>query len=213
MTSAKVTFFFDFLSPYSYVAWTRIRNDDSLNLEFYPVALAGIISYYETKGPGQIEPKRNYLMKDLLRYTQMHNIPFVTPPALPFNSLYALRLALKSVSGENQNKIVDLFFRAVWEYGLDIGNSDTVYDLLLKENFPANDMMEKISSKEIRQELKKNSVFAISKGVFGVPTFFYNQEMFWGNDSLDFLKMAVAEKDPLDQKKYQDFINKHPFNQ
>lgn len=213
MTTAQVTFFFDFLSPYSYVAWTRVRNDDSLHLEFYPVALAGIISHYETKGPGQIEPKRNYLMKDLLRYTKMHNIPFVTPPSLPFNSLYVLRLALRSVSGENQKRVVDTFFRAVWEFGLDIGNSDIVTNLLLKENLPANDMMEKISSKEIRQELKQNSELAISKGVFGVPTFFYNKEMFWGNDSLDYLKMAIASNDPLDQKKYQDFLNKHPFNQ
>ena len=209
----KIDFFFDFLSPYSYVAWTRVRNDDSLQLDFFPVALAGIISHYETKGPGQIEPKRNYLMKDLLRYTSVHKIPFVTPPSLPFNSLYALRLALRSVSGENQKKIVDIFFRAVWEYGLDIGNSDIVTNLLLKENLPANEMMEKISNKEIRQELKQNSELAISKGVFGVPTFFHNQEMFWGNDSLDYLKMAIASNDPLDQKKYQDFLTKHPFNQ
>lgn len=209
----KIDFFFDFLSPYSYVAWTRIRNNQSLKLEFFPVALASVISHYETKGPGQIETKRNYLMKDLLRYTSSYGIPFVTPPTLPFNSLYCLRLALKSVSGENQKKIVDLFFRAVWEYGLDVGNSEIVSSILIKENLPVNEMMEKISSKEIRQELKKNSELAISRGVFGVPTFFYNQEMFWGNDSIDYLRMAIENKDPLDLKKYKDFINKYPFNQ
>jgi 2-hydroxychromene-2-carboxylate isomerase len=209
----KIDFFFDFLSPYSYVAWTRIRNDQVLDLEFYPVALASIISHYETKGPGQIEPKRNYLMKDLLRYTKLHQIPFVTPPALPFNSLYALRLALKSVAGSNQKKVIDIFFRAVWEQGLDVGSSEVVSKILLENNFNAEDLMEKISSKDIRRELKDNSELAITRGVFGVPTFFCNNEMFWGNDSLDYLIMHTKGQDPLDQNKYQEFINKHPFNQ
>ena len=56
-------------------------------------------------------------------------------------------------------------------------------------------------------------VIATAAGVFGVPTFFCNQEMFWGNDSIEYLKMHIAGKDPLDQKKYQDFLIKHPFNQ
>jgi 2-hydroxychromene-2-carboxylate isomerase len=213
MTGKKIEFFFDFLSPYSYVAWTRIRNDSSLQIDFVPVALAGIISHYETKGPGQIEVKRNYLMKDLLRFTKIHNIPFSTPPTLPFNSLYALRLALKSVSGDNQRKLVDLFFRATWEKGMDLGNSEVVSNILLNANLTADDLMEKISTKEIRLELKQNTERALKKGVFGVPTFFYNDEMFWGNDSLDYLKMAIEGNDPLDQVKYKDFLSKHPFNQ
>ena len=208
----KVEFFFDFLSPYSYLAWTRLRNDSTLDLLYYPVSIAGIVAHYETKGPGQIETKRNYLMKDLLRYTSLHQIPFVTPPTLPFNSLYALRLALPSVAGPQQKTIVDLFFRAAWEKGLDIGNADIVLELLLKENFKAEELMDKISSKEIRLLLKKNIELALTKGVFGVPAFFH-QEMFWGNDSIDYLKMHLEKKDPLPQNKYQDFLVKHPFNQ
>ena len=213
MNATHIDFYFDFLSPYSYVAWTRIRNDETLQLNFYPVALPAIISHYETKGPGQIETKRNYLMKDLLRYTHLNKIPFVTPPNLPFNSLYALRLALSSVAGSDQKKIVDLFFRATWEQGVDIGNSETVAKLLTDNNLNAEVLMNKISSNEIRQELKQNSKRATAAGVFGVPTFFCNQEMFWGNDSIEYLKMHIAGKDPLDQKKYQDFLIKHPFNQ
>jgi 2-hydroxychromene-2-carboxylate isomerase len=213
MTTKNVEFFFDFLSPYSYVAWTRIKNDISFDVEFFPVALAGLISHYETKGPGQIAPKRNYLMKDLLRFTKLHNIPFVTPPNLPFNSLYVLRLALKSVSGIHQKQVVDSFFKAIWQDGVDVGNSDNVLNILLRENLPASEWMDKISSKEVRLELKQNTELAIKKDVFGVPTFIYNKELFWGNDSIEYLKMHIEDKDPLEQKKYQEFLIKHPFNQ
>jgi 2-hydroxychromene-2-carboxylate isomerase len=121
-------------------------------------------------------------------------------------------LALKSVSNDQQKKVIDCFFRAVWEQGLDIGNSDIVSNILAKENFPVLEWMEKISSKDIRLELKKNSELAISRGVFGVPTFFYNQEMFWGNDSIEYLLMALNNNDPLDYEKYKNFLTKHPFN-
>jgi 2-hydroxychromene-2-carboxylate isomerase len=209
---AKIQFFFDFLSPFSYVAWTRIRNDETLDIEFYPVSIPNVVSFYETKGPGQIEPKRNYLMKDLLRFTKLNNIPFTTPPVIPFNSLYALRLALKSVSGSEQKNIIDNFFRAAWEQGQDIGDSELVTKILNDLKLPSAELMDKISSKEIRIELKKNTEIATSKGVFGVPTFFYNEEMFWGNDSINYLKLSIAGSDPLDQKLYKDFLIKHPFN-
>lgn len=213
MNSNTVEFYFDFLSPYSYVAWTRIRNDESLDLKFIPVTVAAIISHYETKGPGQIETKRNYLMKDLLRFTKIHKIPFVTPPTIPFNSLYALRCSLYSVSKNNQKKVIDCFFKAVWERGLDIGNSDIVSKILLEENLPSALWMDLISSKEIRQELKQNVQMALNKGVFGVPTFFLQDEMFWGNDSIDYLKLALVGQDPLPKVEYQNFLLKHPFNQ
>jgi 2-hydroxychromene-2-carboxylate isomerase len=213
ISEKKVEFYFDFLSPYSYLAWTRIKNDSDLNLEFIPVSVPNIIAHFETKGPGQIEAKRNYLMKDLLRFTQMHNIPFTTPPTLPFNSLYGLRLALHSVSGSYQKKVIDLFFKAAWEEGLDIGNSEIVTKLLKDADLPAGDWLDKIATKEMRIELKKNSELAIAKGAFGVPTFFCEEEMFWGNDSLDYLKMYLKGRDPLPNNRFLDFKLKHPFNQ
>lgn len=206
----KIDFYFDFLSPYSYVAWTWVRSQ-SYDFNFMPVSVPSIISHFETKGPAQIRPKRNYLFKDLLRYTQLNEIPFTSPRNLPFNSLYALRLALAGVSNERQFDVIDAIFRAGWAEGLDIGNDDVLKDVFSNKNLPAEELFMKMEEKAARIELKKNIEQGIERGLFGVPTFFVDEEMFWGNDSIKYLEMYLDGSDPLDHDKYQIFLNKHQF--
>ena len=103
----KIEFYFDFLSPYSYLAWTWVRSSP-YEFEFYPVSMGSIIAAYDTKGPAQIEPKRNYLFKDLLRSTKMNNIPFTTPKhktILKVHNLYTDELLEKM---ENKDARIEL---------------------------------------------------------------------------------------------------------
>ena len=168
--------------------------------------------HYETKGPGQIKPKRDYLTREILRYKTIHQIPFVFPKNLPFNSLYALRLSLIE---DNPKKLIDLFFRASWEHGLDIGDDQVVKTLLLENGFNADMMMEQISSKEIKLKLRKNIEQALSKGVFGVPTFIVkngaHEELFWGNDSIPMIEKYLSGNDPLPIEEYHKFLNDFPM--
>lgn len=203
----KIEFYFDFLSPYSYVAWTWVRNQP-YDFEYIPVSMPGIIAAYDTKGPAQIGPKRNYLFKDLLRFTKLNNVPFTTPAQLPFNSLYALRLALKSSAGEKQKEIIDAIYRAGWEHGLDIGSDDVLKAVLKEKNLYSADLIEKMESKNARIELKQNNEKALQREIFGVPSFVADGEMFWGNDSVKYLEMHLNGMDPLDKEKYQQFLTK-----
>ena len=208
--NSKIAFYFDFLSPYSYVAWTWVR-EQKYEFEFIPVSIPSIVAHYETKGPAQIKPKRNYLFKDLLRFTEIHNIPFTTPKNLPFNALYALRLALPSVSLLEQKKLIDTIFRAGWESGLDIGDDTVLKEILAANKFVVEDLFARMEAKEARVELKKNIERAISNDVFGVPTFIADGELFWGNDSIAYLKMFLKNEDPLNKEKYNAFLAKHTF--
>lgn len=203
----KIEFYFDFLSPYSYLAWTWVRSQP-YEFEYYPVSMATIIASYDTKGPAQIEPKRNYLFKDLLRATKMHNIPFTTPKHLPFNSLYALRLALMSSAGEKQKEIIDCIYRAGWEKGLDIGSDDVLKEVLKEANLYSDELIEKMESKNARIDLKANVERALQREIFGVPSFVVDGEMFWGYDSTKYLEMYLNGMDPLDKDLYQQFIAK-----
>lgn len=203
----KIEFYFDFLSPYSYLAWTWVRTQP-YEFEFYPVSMATIIASYDTKGPAQIEPKRNYLFKDLLRSTKMHNIPFTTPKHLPFNSLYALRLALLSSAGDKQKDIIDCIYRAGWEKGLDIGSDDVLKEVLKENNLYSDELIEKMESKNARIDLKANVERALQREIFGVPSFVVDGEMFWGYDSTKYLEMYLNGMDPLDKDLYQQFIAK-----
>jgi 2-hydroxychromene-2-carboxylate isomerase len=206
----KIDFYFDFLSPYSYVAWTWVRSAPH-DFEYHPISIPSIIAHYETKGPAQIKPKRNYLFKDLLRFTKLNNIPFTTPLHLPFNSLYALRLSLKSVAGNQQKEVIDAIFRAGWEHGLDIGSDEVLKEVLKNMNLPVTELFSKMEDKTSRQQLKNNNESALNKEIFGVPTFLVDEEMFWGNDSTKYLEMYLAGNDPLDHDKYKIFLNKHQF--
>lgn len=206
----KINFYFDFLSPYSYVAWTWVRAQD-YDFTYIPVSIPSIISHYGTLGPAQIKPKRNYLFKDLLRYTKMNNIPFTSPKNLPFNSLYALRLALAEVSGESQKEVIDTIFRAGWEHGLDIGSDDVLREILAQKGQPVEDLFAKMEAREARIHLKNNISKALEQDLFGVPSFLVDEEIFWGNDSIKYLEMYLAGSDPLDHEKYQNFLSKHEF--
>lgn len=208
----KIQFYFDFLSPYSYVAWTWVRKQlQNYDFELIPVSIPSIVAHYETKGPAQIKPKRNYLFKDLLRYTKQNNIPFMTPASLPFNALYALRLALKTTAGADQVAIIDAIYRAGWENGLDIGNDEVLKAVLAERDLPVDELFSKMEEKSSRIELKKNIEEALQKDLFGVPSFLVDEELFWGNDSIKYLQMYLEGNDPLDQDKYQAFLTKHQF--
>lgn len=213
----KLEYFFDILSPYSYLSWYWVRKNISklqqagIEVEYIPVTLATVITHYKTLGPAQIGPKRNYLFRDLLRFSKLNNIPFTTPATLPFNSLYGLRLSLKEVSGEHQFDVIDELFHLAWAKGMDAGNSDIIIEELSKKNLPIHEMMEKISSREIREKLKKNVEYALSKEVFGVPSFIVDGELFWGNDSIKYLEMYLINQDPLDKEKYREILEKHNF--
>lgn len=205
----KIEFYFDFHSPYSYLAWTWVRNQP-YTFEFYPVPMASLITHYETKGPAQIEPKRNYLFKDLLRKSKLLNVAFTIPKELPFNSLYALRLALLGVAGDKQKAVIDAIYTAGWELGMDIGNDDILKKILMDRGHNVDDLFSKMENKEARRELKQNLERALEKKLFGVPSFVIGEEIFWGQDSIPFLEMHLNNKDPLDHHKYENFLKLFP---
>jgi len=202
-----IEFYFDFLSPYSYLAWQWLRkNREHFCFEYYPVIMGHVIHHYETKGPAEIKPKREYLSKYCLRYSRLNGVPFTWPEKIPFNSLYALRMALKVSAGSEQFEVIDLIFRSGWGKGMDIGDPDILLRELNKVDLDGERLMECVASKESRLALKNNVKRAQSKAVFGVPSFIVDGELFWGNDSTEHLELHLAGKDPLDQKSFRLFV-------
>ncbi len=197
--SSVVRFYFDFLSPYSYLAWTWLRSSD-LNFQAVPIVLSQVIHHYETKGPAEIAPKRDYLWKHCMRTAIKRGVPFVMPAKLPFNSSFALRLVIAS---NGDKKIIDKLFRMAWEHGLDIEDTE---ELLKVPEFKALDSV--ASSREARRELKNNVAQAIENNVFGTPTFIVNGELFWGDDCQNDLYNFISGNDHLDKEKFDYFLDR-----
>ena len=203
-------FYFDYLSPFSYFAWEQLNNRKDLNIHYRPVALGPLLNHWGIKGPGEIEPKREFLLKQCLRYASKKKIPFTTPQTHPFNSLYALRLSLKGVALDLQGKVIETLWKAGWQKRIDMGEPEQLLKALREANLPADELYEKSFTKEAKSELKQNIQEAISFGAFGVPTFVSNQELFWGNDALENLFDFLNNQDVLDRDKLSQLLCSTP---
>lgn len=209
----ELNFYFDFLSPFSFFAWKRIEHlelSKKFKIHFKPVALGSLLNHWQIKGPGEITPKREFLLKQCLRYAAKNGIEFTTPKTHPFNSLYALRLALKSVGGDKQEEVIKTLWNAGWSERIDMGEPEELLTQLKKNNLPADELYEKSFSREAKQELKNNIQEAISFGVFGVPSFVVDEELFWGNDSIEDLLHFIQGSDYLNREKLELLLASTP---
>lgn len=210
----QIDFYFDFLSPFSYFAWTNIQRGKlhgDYKIDFYPLLLGNLLNHHGLKGPGEITPKREYLFRYCLRYAAAQEIPFVVPKSHPFNPLYALRLATKECSGEHQVSVINCLWKAGWEEGNELGDPDILTTALKKAGLPAEALMEKTYEKTVKNAVKINGEKAIALGAFGVPAMIVNnEELFWGNDALPDLEKLLLGNDLLDRKKYAEILEKTP---
>ena len=209
----ELKFYFDFLSPFSYFAWVRtqtLAQELNLKVHYLPVALGPLLNHWEIIGPGEVTPKREFLLMQCLRYAASLDIPFTTPKTHPFNSLYALRLALKGVAGDHQERVIETLWKAGWQKRIDMGEPEELLNELRANNLPADELYEKSFTKEAKVELKKNIQEAIDFGAFGVPTMVVDHELFWGNDSLNELKNYILGKDLLDRYKLETLLANTP---
>lgn len=205
------TFYFDYLSPFSYYAHIHLQKRCAdISVVYRPVALGPLLNHWGIKGPGEVTPKREFLLKQCLRYSKKHHIPFTTPKTHPFNSLYALRLSLAGVAGVHQEKVITALWKAGWETRIDMADPDELIRVLKEAGLPANELYEKSFEKPAKVELKKNIEEAIGAGVFGVPSFVSGEELFWGNDSLEDLFNFLDNKDTLDREKLTTLLLSTP---
>ncbi len=209
----QLNFYFDFLSPFSFFAWKQLQKLEKeleIDLRCVPVALGPLLNHWGIKGPGEVTPKREFLLKQCLRYSALRNIPFTTPKTHPFNSLYALRLALHGVAGVHQKRVIDTLWIAGWEKRIDMAEPEELLAALRQNDLPADELYEKSFSREAKAELKANIQEAIGFGVFGVPSMVCENELFWGNDSMESLKAFLTGMDPLDRKNLEELLASTP---
>jgi 2-hydroxychromene-2-carboxylate isomerase len=175
--------FFDLVSPFSFLHFEQFHNlPANLKVEFVPVLFAGLLNHWEQKGPAEIPTKRIYTYRYVTWLAQSLGIPFKVPPSHPFNSLPALRLLM--AAGPIQANVATAF-DMIWKEARDLQEPKEIAELGKRmgiKNVPAALMNETIKSK-----LRANTDDAISKGIFGVPTFLIGDVIFWGQDSLDMM--------------------------
>ncbi|MBK6683821.1 MAG: 2-hydroxychromene-2-carboxylate isomerase [Deltaproteobacteria bacterium] len=189
MSPRPVRFYFDFLSPYSYLASQLLAREaryQSLVLDPRPVVFGTILARLGVKGPGEIPARRRHGLQDVLLLASAYDLPLVGPPTHPFNSIYALRSVVAFDDPQVRLRLSARYFRAAWGEGQSLEDL-SVLRACLSELGLDQDPEEAATTKEHRQQLKQNTEALLEAGGFGVPTFAIDGLLFFGHDRLPLL--------------------------
>lgn len=192
----KITFYLDFVSPYAWLAFERLPEELeglSYSVEYRPVLLGALLQQHSNPGPAGIAPKRDWTYRHVLWLGHQLGVPLQMPTQHPFNPLVLLRQALACSSDGSINRFVaEALLRHVWVGGhdaLDAARLQQLAQELALQVKPDSD------SDRVKALLRANTDAAAERGVFGVPAFGVDDQLFWGLDSLPMLR-AYLQGDP-----------------
>jgi 2-hydroxychromene-2-carboxylate isomerase len=183
MATPRVDWYFDFVSPYSYIALHRLR-EIPCPVSYKPVLFAGLLTHWGQKGPAEIPAKRRWTYRWCTWWAGELGIPFRFPAEHPFNPLHHLRLALAC---DNRPEAVKRIFESIWTTGENAAEAQR-FAALCRELRVAEPRLA-----EVKDQLRKNTEEAAARGVFGVPSFLVDGEVFWGADAIEFLVAYLAD--------------------
>jgi len=181
----SVDWYFDFVSPYSYICLHRLREVPA-PIIYKPVLFAGLLNHFGQKGPAEIPAKRKWTYRWCHWWAKALGVPFRFPASHPFNPLHHLRLALACGSSPDA---VRRIFDSIWLSGEEAVDparfSKLCHELKIGE--------QQLADQKIKDLLRRNTEEAAARGVFGVPSLVADGEIFWGADSIEFLNAFLAD--------------------
>ena len=181
--------YFDFVSPFSYLHWQKVRPlVEAGRVEAVPIVFGAVLHALGILGPAEIPKKREFIYRQALWQARRDGVTLRFPPAHPFNPLPALRLCL---AAPDRMQAIDAIFAHIWEHGRLADSVEALADVAASLGI---DDPAAIARDEVKRELLANGEEAMALGVFGVPTLRVRDELFWGNDATE-LALAFA-RDP-----------------
>ena len=195
MTKA-VDFYFDFGSPAAYLAYTqlaKLATDTGASAVMKPMLLGGVFQATGNRPPISVPLKGSYLFQDMARYARRYGVALNMNPHFPINTITLMRAA-SGLQLRNDDRF-DLFcstiFKAIWVDSKNMNDLAVVGEVLHEAGFDGAGMLALASLQEVKDLLKTQTQAAVDRGIFGAPTFFVGEEMFWGQDRLEFVRDAL----------------------
>ena len=181
----KIDFYFDFISPYSYLAHQKIKTNKDVNFNYKPVLVGGLHNLQGITAPAFIKAKLKHMISDCDLIAKKDETTFIWNSKFPINSLNIMRGYL-FLNNEAKGVYLNKMFDAYWKDDLDISKEEILKIVLEKCKINSNDFFEGIKNPKIKEELKIITQEAHDKEIFGAPTFVVNNKIFWGQDRLEF---------------------------
>jgi 2-hydroxychromene-2-carboxylate isomerase len=198
-TARTIEFLFDFGSPTTYLAHTqlpRIARETGARLDYVPMLLGGVFKATGNQSPVMVPAKGRWMGGDLARFARRYGVPFTFNPHFPINTLTLMRgaVGLQVRQPDRFMPYVDAMFRAMWVEPVNLGDPAALASTLKAAGFDPNEMLALVGNADVKAKLIANTEAAVARGVFGAPTCFVGDEMFFGQDRLDFVREAVMAR-------------------
>ncbi|KVO38473.1 2-hydroxychromene-2-carboxylate isomerase [Burkholderia ubonensis] len=198
-TATTATWYFDFVSPFAYLQLEQFeRLPPTLTIEPRPIVLGALLAHWGQKAPAEIAAKRVFTYRHAQYRADRLGIPFRMPPAHPFNPIRPLRLAI-AMGGSLD--VIRRIFRHIWRDGHDVASPEGFAALCDAVGYPEG--VSAVDAQEVKDALRAHTDHAIAHGVFGVPTFEWDGELFWGEDATAMFVDCVASRAWLDSPEVQ----------
>ena len=183
-------FYFDFISPYSFLAHKEIRKiekKNSIKIQYKPILLGGLHNLHGIKAPAFIPAKAKHMIRDCKLIAEKNKIRFKFNSYFPIKSLNLMRGALVAEEDNIKNYYVDNIFNSIWQDGLNMNDENVIQKVLKNLNVNPKTFLLRSTSSLIKESLKKKTNEAYEKSIFGAPTFVSNNKVFWGQDRIEFV--------------------------
>ena len=197
MSDKTVEFFFDFGSPATYLAWTQlpaICSAAGATLAYRPMLLGGVFQATGNASPITVPAKGKYMLTDLARFARRYDVPMRFNPHFPINTLALMRgaVGLQLRDPGRFDVYVTAVFRAMWVEGRNMGDPAVVAEVLAQAGLDPQSILALTGDPAVKDALKAATEEAVRRGAFGAPTMFVGEQMFFGQDRLDFVREALA---------------------
>ncbi|MEG0861419.1 MAG: 2-hydroxychromene-2-carboxylate isomerase [Pseudomonas sp.] len=195
--SKTVEFFFDLGSPASYLAWTQLPAlcaGHDAQLLYRPMLLGGVFQATGNASPAMVPAKARYMFADLQRYAKRYGVTLAFPPGFPINTLGLMRgtMAVQLFQPERFEAYLNAVFQAMWVQQRNLGDLQVLATVLQEAGFDPQQYQAWSADPQVKAALKESTEEAVRRGVFGAPTCFVGEQMFFGQDRLEFVVEALS---------------------
>ena len=189
-------FYFDFISPYSFLAHKEIRKIEikaQIKVQYKPILLGGLHNLHGIKAPAFVPAKAKHMIRDCKLIAERNNVAFKFNTYFPIRSLNLMCGVLVAEEDNIKNHYIDNIFNTVWQDGLNMNDEIIVQKVLKNLNINPKTFFLRSTSSLIKDSLRKKTSDAYEKGIFGAPTFVSNNKIFWGQDRIEFVLKEASK--------------------
>ena len=182
----SIDFYFDFISPYTYIGHKRIENQgNGINFKYKPILLGGLHKLWNITPQAYIEPKKQFMIMDCEMVSKKFKIDFKFNSNFPINTIKLMRGCL-IFDNEQLKKYINLIFDAYWKNNENINDEKLLAKILDKIDMSINEFTIRIEEIEVKEKLKMLTNEAFKRNIFGAPTYVVNNKNFWGQDRFEY---------------------------